>query len=323
MFFSHLTIAGIDFEIGSDVEIVNACPNNAYVDFVTEERPLVSDIDVRVSLLPEPKKGLARLERSFDASDMWSLFRDGETRYVVHTGYGIDAPMWAAEFGLDMSSIRIHCGEVLRGRLQDDKGAGLQGGVLRDEGIPTPERGQSKIISSPMRYPLDQILLIYALARRQGFLLHSAGVLFDGKLWLLSGKSRAGKSTASALLQGVDGIEVISDDRIVVRKVGNKIMGYGTPWPGDAKIAVNRCAPIAGVLFLDQSPVNQIDEISATNAFERLMPVVSVPWYEPELFPSVMDFCGVVAKSLPMYRLQFRPDQDAADMIGEMVKGEV
>jgi hypothetical protein len=290
MFSSHLTIAGIDFEIGCDVDIVNSFLSDAYVEFAGNEA-LVHNYSIPVELLVGAKQGISKLERCFDAGDMWSLFRDGETRYVTHAGGDLESPMWCAELPLDASAIRVYCGEALAlGHLATS-------------------------ISNPMRYPLDQILMTYALAQLEGVLLHSAGVLCEGELWLLAGKSGAGKSTCASLLRGVDGVELVSDDRIVVRKVGDEFIGYGTPWPGEARIASNRKAPLAGILFLDQAPLNQIDEIGVTDAFERLMPVASVPWYEPDLFPGVMDFCGSVAESLPMTRLQFRPDAEAAEMI--------
>jgi hypothetical protein len=168
---------------------------------------------------------------------MWSLFRDGETRYIVHTGGGIESPMWCAEMPLDASSIRVHCGAELL------------------EGCPDtlkPEKSEVESISNPLRYPLDQILMTYLLSQRGGVLLHSAGILCNGKIWLLAGKSRAGKSTSANLLKGLDGVELVSDDRIIVRKIGDGFVGYGTPWPGEAKIAANKKAPLAGILFLDQ-----------------------------------------------------------------------
>jgi hypothetical protein len=172
-----------------------------------------------------------------------------------------------------------------------------------------------------MRYPLDQILMTYLLSQSGGVLLHSAGVLCNGRLWLLAGKSGAGKSTSAALLREVCGVELVSDDRIIVRKIDGWYVAYGTPWPGEAKIAANRTAPLAGILFLDKSPHNRIDDISAVDAFERMMPVASIPWYESELFTVAMDFCGSLAENLPMYVLKFRPDAEAAEMISNFLCG--
>jgi hypothetical protein len=303
---SHLTIAGIDFDIGSDIEIDDSQLPAAYSEFsgfFTGE----SERSVSVELVAGALKDVSKLERCFDAGDMWSLFRDGQTRYIVHTGGGIETPMWAAEMDLGVSAIRVYCGSELQ-----KSGSGGRRSEVGDRGA---------AIFNPMRYPLDQILMTYLLSQRGGVLLHSAGVLCNGRLWLLAGKSGAGKSTSARLLMRRGGVELVSDDRIIVRRIDGDYVAYGTPWPGEAKIAVNRMAPLGGILFLDQSPVNQIDEISAVEAFERMMPVASIPWYEPELFSAAMDFCGSLAGSLPMYVLKFRPDAEAAEMISNFLCG--
>jgi len=294
---AQLTIAGVRFGMTCEAVIAGVAPSAAYTDFTTPPA-LPPDIEIPVTLLPRPVEGLAGMVRHFDNEDMWSLFRDGATRYVTHTGWGIDAPLWSAELPLDAAAVRVHCGGVL---------------VCR-------EAGQT-VVSSPMRYPLDQLLLTYVLARRAGVLLHSAGIEYGGKLWLLAGRSGAGKSTAAALLKGREGIALLSDDRIVVRRRGASWTGYGTPWPGEARVAANRQAPLAGILFLKQSQDNRIEPLPAMQAVERLFPVASVPWYEPELFPDVMASCGRLAETVPTYELNFRRDAGAAEMLVAFMAG--
>jgi hypothetical protein len=229
---------------------------------------------------------------AFEADDMWNLYRDGMRRSLVHTGFGLEMPMWSANFDFGSDAVEIFCGDVILGR--------SEGRV---------------VIKSPLRYPLDQLLLAYALAGRGGFILHCAGIIYDGRMWLLAGRSGAGKSTSSRLLLGREGVELVSDDRIVVRRTDAGIYAYGTPWPGDAGIAVNRCAPLGGILFLEKSSDNRIESIAERDAFERLMPVASVPWYEPELLPNVLDFCGEVVAGVPVHQLSFRPDGEATDVL--------
>ncbi|NQU41237.1 MAG: hypothetical protein HQ523_14910 [Lentisphaerae bacterium] len=288
---AQLTIAGVRFAMTCDCDIANVAPSPAYRDF-THPPAVQPDVEVAVTLVPQPVVGLAEYSRQFDADDMWSLFRNGDTRYVTHTGWGIEAPLWSAELQLDASAMRIYCGAVL-----------------------VSGAGEERTVSSPLRYPLDQILLTYVLARREGLLLHSAGIEYGGQLWLLAGRSGAGKSTAAQLLQGRSDVALLSDDRIVVRRVGETFKGFGTPWPGDARVAVDRQAPLAGILLLAQSSDNRIAPVRAAEAVERLLPMISVPWYEPELFPEVLSFCGTLVESVPTYELQFRPDDDAARML--------
>ena len=292
---STLTIADIRFAIACDSRVEDLRPREAYREFVSTV-PEPADVDVPVSLIPQPLRGLSRLTRCFDAEDMWSLFKDGDIRYLAHMGWGVEHPLWAAEFPLDCSSVRVHCGGLLLQEID----------------------GETRV-STPMRYPLDQLLMTYVLSQREGLIIHSAGVVCEGRLWLLAGKSGAGKSTASALLKGRKGVDLLSDDRIVVRSMGESWIGYGTPWPGEARVAANRQAPLAGILFLKQSPENRIDPLSASGAVERMLPVASVPWYEPELFPEVMASCGRLAEAVPSYEFNFRCDAGAADMLAEFM----
>ena len=90
------------------------------------------------------------------------------------------------------------------------------------------------IVSNPVHYPLDQLLLMYTLAQREGALLHAAGVDIQGQGFIFPGKSGAGKSTLSRQLVVQKELEVLSDDRIVIRKIDGVFQAFGTPWPGDA-----------------------------------------------------------------------------------------
>jgi len=292
---AQLTIAGMRFAVGCERPIVDIPPSAAYADFIGEPAA-PPDVELPVTLVPRALKGLADFERRFDAEEMWSLFADGSTRYLAHTGWGIDAPLWAAELSPDADSVRVHCG----------------GALLREE------EGRA-VVSSPIRYPLDQLLLTNLLAAREGVLMHSAGIECGGRLWLLAGRSGAGKSTAAGLLRGQPGLSLLSDDRIVVRRMGAEVRGYGTPWPGEARVAANRQAPLGGILYLEQSTDNRITPLETRTALELLLPVVSVPWYDPALSSEVLTFCGVVVETVPGYRLQFRRDDAAAAMLARFM----
>jgi len=286
-----MVLGDVHFEVSTAVPVVDTTPTDAYRAF-TAAPDSPASVHFPVSVVAEPYRDVAALPRVFDAGEMWSLFKDRETRVIVHTGWGLDAPMWAAELAPGLTSARVHCGPPL----------------LREE------QGRPRV-ASPLRYPLDQILLTYVLSRREGTILHAAGAMCGGRLWLLAGRSGAGKSTVSRLLLGREGIELFSDDRIIVRRMADALVGYGTPWPGDARLARARSAPLGGILFLKQSSDNVITPVAASGAVERLMPVTSIPWHEPGLFPDVLSFCGVIAKTLPCFEMSFRPDDEAADML--------
>ena len=98
-----------------------------------------------------------------------------------------------------------------------------------------------------------------------------------GRGYFFPGKSGAGKSTLSRLLLGRDNIGMLSDDRVVARKIKGRFEVFGTPWAGDAEIAENKNVPLSGIFFIHHAEENMIKEIKPREAIERLMPVTSIP----------------------------------------------
>jgi hypothetical protein len=166
-----------------------------------------------------------------------------------------------------------------------------------------------------LSYPLDQILLMHILALHQGAIVHSAGIEYGGACHIFPGVSGAGKSTLSRLLAGVEGLEVLSDDRMIVRKIGDGFRAYGTPWPGDAGFAVNRSAPLKGIFFLTKAAESRIQAVTPAEALTRLLPVASIPWYEKEMVTKMLDFCDSLLNRVPAYDLRFTPDGGVAQML--------
>jgi hypothetical protein len=78
---------------------------------------------------------------------------------------------------------------------------------------------------NPLEYPLDELLLINFLALGKGVEIHACGFidqLRKGQLFV--GQSGAGKSTMARLWQGQSGVTVLSDDRIILRQEGGRIL---------------------------------------------------------------------------------------------------
>jgi hypothetical protein len=229
----------------------------------------------------------------FESGGPWSMLSDGDDYLLKFNPPAFDEPFMLARFGCDFNDVTVYCKEEF-------------------------VKGQ-KMQSNPVRYPLDQILLMYFLSGRSGALVHAAGAVIDGCGYIFAGKSGAGKSTIARLFESRGGIGLLSDDRIIIRKTGDEFMVYGTPWPGEAGIAVNCCAPLSGIFFLDHRPFNEILRIGRGEALERLLPVTSIPWYDRRALSGVLSFCGELISHNPAYELGFKPDADAIDCIEEFV----
>jgi len=91
-------------------------------------------------------------------------------------------------------------------------------------------------LPNPLEYPLAELLMVHLLSQGRGHLFHACGVAYEGKGLLFAGVSVAGKSTIANLWKQVPGAAILSDDRIIIRKMDSQFWMYGTPWHGDAGV---------------------------------------------------------------------------------------
>ena len=137
--------------------------------------------------------------------------------------------------------------------------------------------------------------------------------------FLLAGKSGAGKSTISRNMLQCAGVELLSDDRMILRKTEAGFVTDGTPWAGEADIARNRTVPLGGVLFIHQGHENRVEPLAAAQALELLLPLVSIPWYDRPLLDSYLDVCNEVIQSVPCFRLTCTQGPDAGQALADYV----
>ena len=135
---------------------------------------------------------------------------------------------------------------------------------------------------SPLNYPLDELLIMHRLTQEKAIELHGCGIVrADGTGNLFVGHSGAGKSTTTRLWTEREDVEVLSDDRIIVRRVArddreekrvphrafspvrndNRMRMYGTPWHGEAMYASPGSAPLARIFVLEHGRGNVITRL--------------------------------------------------------------
>jgi len=291
-----MNIGGINISIECETADISLPPEPVYTAF-TEDKEMdmiVSDMAVRLETDNMPvTKGM---ETIFD-SGSWSMLLDGEDRLISLKPPGFKNPVWMARMGKDYKDVRVYCGDKL-----------IEGNEKKQK------------ISSPVCYPLDQILVMYFLSMRNGVLIHSAGVEMKGKGLIFPGKSGAGKSTLCSKISGRPEIKPLSDDRMIVKKEEGRFVAYGTPWPGEAGIAENRKTPLNGLMFLKQGKENRVKKIGKLEALEKLIPVASIPWYDRPAMEEVLDLCEKLTADIPTYELEFKPEVSVADVICEFMQ---
>lgn len=153
---------------------------------------------------------------------------------------------------------------------------------------------------------------IYA-AHHRGIKLHASVVKKDGVARLFMGRSGTGKSTHTRLwLQYVEGSTMLNDDEPMVRiDRHGEIRVYGTPWSGKTNCYINDSAPIKALVHLYQASENKLSKLSAVEGYASLLFSTSLLRSSREIFTLQSDIIGTLASSLPIYRLDCRPDEAA------------
>jgi len=152
------------------------------------------------------------------------------------------------------------------------------------------------------------------LAERGGFLLHAASTICDGRAYLFSGVSGAGKTTMTRLAPA--DITLLSDEISYLRPSADGYGAFGTPFAGElARAGENRSAPVSALFFLEKGAENRVDELSSAEAVHRLMRNILFfaedRGLTEKLFATACDFVGRV----PIRRLTFYPDARVWDAV--------
>jgi hypothetical protein len=114
-------------------------------------------------------------------------------------------------------------------------------------------------------------LISFLLLRSGGFMLHSAGIVKNGKACLFLGKSGAGKSTLSKLAAS-SGAEVISDEINLLRAEGGGFRVYGSPFWGEMRSDGRQGNwPLGGIYLLGKAKVNALSPATGGEALKRLL----------------------------------------------------
>ena len=180
-----------------------------------------------------------------------------------------------------------------------------------------PRTGRGRVRQNANPYSLDSVLRILhslILAERGGFLLHAASAICNGRAYLFSGVSGAGKTTMTRLAP--PDITLLTDEISYVRPGGGGYSAFGTPFAGELARAGENCtAPVSALFFLEQGPENRVDVLPCAEAVRRLMRnmlfFAADPGLVERLFATACDFVDTV----PIRLLTFYPDASVWDVV--------
>jgi hypothetical protein len=292
----YLEIGGARFVLLAPEPLHIIEPDIVYRNFIHKtgkEAFIEIAIDIETGAMPDMKD----MSLVIDNGESWAIYSAGDDYFFVHKAETYEHPFWGVRLRGNLASGTLYCGQAM-----------------------VEEARKTGEIVNPFRYPLDQLIMMYILAHNSGAIIHAAGIEKDGLAYVFPGKSGAGKSTISRQFRGSGDVSIFSDDRIILRRNRSVITAYGTPWPGEEEIAEDREASLAGIFFMTHAVHNSIKELTPSMAAEKLIPVISLPWYDKEMTEKTLAFCEELISIVPSYELRCRPGPEAAELVMETAR---
>lgn len=191
----------------------------------------------------------------------------------------------------------------------------LERGDFRAEWDPTARRGRIRQSANP--YSIDTVLRIVhtlVLAREGGFLMHAASAIRNGRAFLFTGPSGAGKTTMARLAP--DDVAVLTDEVSYVRDEADRYRAYGTPFAGElARSGENQSAPLDAVYLLVQGRENRVEDVAAADAARSVLANILFFAEDAELVRAVFRSALAFVERVPVRRLTFLPDARVWELI--------
>jgi hypothetical protein len=163
------------------------------------------------------------------------------------------------------------------------------------------------------------------LLKYNGFYLHSSAVVRDGKAYLFSGHSRAGKSTHTQLWLDTFGgdTRIINDDKPALRYIDGVWYAYGTPWCGKDGINRNEKVPLAGICFLQKAPHNRIRRMDSAEALQKMLGQTIHRLDDVQYLDALLLLLENLLKNIPVYELENLPEPAAARLSYETMSQSI
>jgi hypothetical protein len=161
---------------------------------------------------------------------------------------------------------------------------------------------------------------IYKILRKtapDAYLVHGCGIQVGQRCYLFTGASGAGKSTVARL---AGGRKILNDEAVLVGKNGQGFHISGSPLEGDLAEKSGDGGQLSAIFFLEHSAQVTLQKLSRTETYYRFLcqaldtsPLFELPGLDT--LSERADLSAAVAKTVPAYRLGFRPDNSFWEVV--------
>lgn len=157
--------------------------------------------------------------------------------------------------------------------------------------------------------------LLEHLPLNNALFLHSSLISVDNVGIAFTALSGTGKSTHTLLWQQLlgDKMEIINGDKPIIRFIDNIAYGYGTPWNGKENLGTNKRVPLKHICFIEQSPTNICERLTAQDAINRIFSQIFVP-SEPAAAFKTLELLNNLLTKCSIWNIKCTKDIEAAQV---------
>lgn len=303
-----------------------------YKNFILKSRPPKIDIDLSLKVIPKFKPYKIRELFRTERGGLTGVI-DGKRLNVSHTKIPATIDIGNLSNKLSKEEER-YLGPGLDWRI------GQHGNCILIEGKNSSKfqlliskdlsRGEAFIINAEERWRLTdviygflQVLMIYYLAQKRcGAIFHSAG-LHDGKKgFLFAGLSGAGKSTTSRIWDKMPDVNILNDDRVIVRKIDNGFYMYPTPWHGDYSEYLDdkmpKRATLSKLFYIYHRKTNLAERVNYIEGFNQFFKTLFLSFWDKDCVKFAFDFLVDILAQKPCYKFGFKNNSRIISYIRNM-----
>jgi hypothetical protein len=146
---------------------------------------------------------------------------------------------------------------------------------------------------------------------RRGILLHSSGIIHDGKVFMFIGQSESGKSTVVRLSEPC---VALSDEAIFVYELDGRLHCWGSPY-GREHPGSNVREQLGCCLFLVQDTDTYAKKLSVMQALPKLVANLWCITDLNDISSDILSVCIEIARTIPCYELHFELNNRFWDVI--------
>lgn len=155
-------------------------------------------------------------------------------------------------------------------------------------------------------------------------IVHGAALLWRGRAWLLTGPSGTGKTTQYILWKGQfpGEVGILNGDKPVLELRAGEPWLHASPWPGKEGMSRPGCAPLGGVILLEQAPENRMTLLDPGRAAGRLFLQLLFSRSTPEQVRGACALLDGMLRKTPLWLLENRGDPASARLCHDTLEKE-